>query len=117
MIDGQPEDPKTRVYNLTIKERMYLLQALPPTGKYADVCVVKNMADRVDMKADEIKKYNIRPTQSGIATDPKFDDLSFEYTFSEKELKVIKKAFEQLESVEQVSVGNANLYKIFVVEA
>ena len=106
-----------KVYKLTIKERMYLLQALPPSGNYADVCVVKGIADRVDIKDEESKKYGIKPVQGGLATDPKFDDLTFEYTFSEKELGAIKKAFEQMESIAQINVGNANLYKAFVVEA
>lgn len=106
--------PPKKTYKLTIKERMYLLQALPPTGNYADVCVVKGIADMVDMKDEEAKKYGIRPVQGGMTTDPKFDDLTFEYSFSEKQLKAIKKAFEQLESVSQISVGNVNLYKMFV---
>ena len=113
--DGAVQDPK--VYNLTIKERMYLLQALPPSGNYADVCVVKGIADRVDMKDEEAKKYGIKPVQGGLATSPEFDDLTFEYTFSKKELGAIKKAFEQMESIAQINVGNANLYKMFVVEA
>ena len=54
-----------KVYSLTIKERMYLLQALPPSGNYADVCVIKGIADRVDIGKDETKKYGCNKYKKG----------------------------------------------------
>ena len=110
-----PQDVPAKVFKLTIKERLYLLQLLPATGDYAQVCTVKGMADRVNISDEERQKYGVRAAQGGLSTDPKFDKETFDFTFSDNELAIIERELIALDKQKQLSVGNSNLYTMFVV--
>ena len=100
--------------DLTLKDRMYILQALPGSGDYASVSLQKGLADRIDLNDEENKNIRQTHTLGGIAVDPKVDKETKEFEFSDKEVAMLKKEFENMEKVHQLNVGNINLYELFV---
>ena len=101
---------------LTIRERLYLLQLLPPTGNYDKLCIVEGMYERVKLSTEEEKKYGIRQTQQGLAIDPKHENLTFDYEFSEKETAIIEEELRALEKMNNLNIGNMSLYKMFIAD-
>ena len=56
---------------LTVKERIALMDALPREGNFADLKIVRTLQDSLSFSEEEHKILNFRNTETGMAWDDK----------------------------------------------
>ena len=98
---------------LTIKERLHVLQILPPVGSYEELCKVKGIVDKCRFKKEENETYKITEVQGGIKVDQSFDDVIFDILFTQKEIRLIRDELEALNRAKNLNIGNLSLFTKF----
>lgn len=93
--------------NLSLSERLTILNVLPKEGSIVTMTIVKDVKKKVSITQEEISKYEIRQeTQDGLSFltwKKEAMDYIIEADFSELEKKEIKSSFETLDKNKKVT--------------
>jgi hypothetical protein len=105
--------PVPTTVKLTIKDRLHVLQILPPVGSYEELCKVKGIVDKCRFTKEENETYKITEVPGGIKVDQSFDDVVFDILFTAKETLVIRRELEELNRAKNLNIGNLSLFDKF----
>jgi hypothetical protein len=99
---------------LTIMERVLLLQVLPPTGNIGTMRIVHNLRMALAPSEEEVKKCNIRedPAKDQLLWDD--NEYTAEIPIGEKARDVIVESLKRWDSESKLTEQHIPLYERFV---
>ena len=88
--------------NLSVKERLALIDLLPIKGSRIDMKIAKNISEIIDFDEDEIKKIELKThvlKNGDVAqiTNPGKSKYSNDYNFTDIQIDLLKKEFDRLD--------------------
>jgi len=100
-------------YELTLLERLTLLQALPAQGNFATIRIVRKLREDLSLSEPEHKEYNVVLEDDRIRWDrskekPKKVDIG------PTSLGIIQKALKELNDKEQLKEEHIPVYEKFI---
>lgn len=98
--------------NLTILERILILQALPPHGNVITLRIVRDLKGALAPSEEEIKKFNIR--MEGDMTYWDDDKYEADIPIGEKATDVIVEALKKMNSENKLTEQHLQLYEKYV---
>ncbi|GAH64815.1 unnamed protein product, partial [marine sediment metagenome] len=103
---------------LNIIDRLILLEILPKQGDFITLSVVKELADKINIKEEEFKIYGITriPSLDG-GTTYKWDDkkakIEKDFNITDTAQQIISDAFKTLNDQKKLTIGMMGTYKKF----
>lgn len=107
---------EAKAFTLLIRERLHILQLLPNSGNYKELCSLKGIVEKCKFSPTDMQEFGLVQTPQGLQTNPEFDDTTFEIDFSEEEQDIIRTALEKLDKTASLELGNMELFKMFCEE-
>lgn len=98
--------------NLSIKERLVLLNILPGQETYANMLVIKNLRDEVGFSEEDHQYLGITENDGDVSWDPD-KQADKEVSIGVTAYGIIKKAFKKLDSDQMVSIELMDVYERF----
>jgi len=83
-------------------------------GNMTFLRAVRELAGKVGLAADEIKKFEIKEEDGQTKWSPKYGETAFEISFSGGEHSMITEALQKLEKEERLTENHFSLYEKFV---
>lgn len=99
---------------LLLLERIMLTNMLPSTGKFEDMIIRKDVLDKIAVKQDEIKTYDVRSSDKGGI---QWNEAGATYTImvelTEMEKHFVQKTLKKVSDDEKLPAECVELYKKF----
>jgi hypothetical protein len=96
-------------------ERYSLLAILPEQGARITMITVADIVKRVAPTEEEKKRWGINETgNGGLRWEPKMKDVTVDLEFSKPELMIIKKALNDKDAKEQLTLSELPLCEKFM---
>ena len=108
-----------KTMKLNVVERLMLMPLLPQEGSFVTLRLVRTMVQKIGMSAEELKEFDIKESADSdkkIITWNKKGDMEKDLKFEDKEIEVIVKALNDLNSKEKLSQREFSLYEKFCVK-
>jgi len=102
--------------DLTLKERLSILQSLSPVGNYEQVSRVLKLANKVKITEEEEKEYELEILEGGVRVPQKYDTVDRKFKFTQDEIDLLKTVFTEQDSKGGLSIGTLSLYEKFVLD-
>lgn len=94
--------------NLTIKERLSILQILPESGSLSDMVDIMEIVKKVRITQEEKTKVEYRETSGAITWNISKDEgADIDFTF--EELSILKKAVSKVDKEGRVNMSNLDI--------
>ena len=100
-------------YELTLLERLTLLQALPAQGNFATIKIVRKLREDLSLSEKEHKEYNVVLEGDRIRWDLKKEKPK-KVDIGPTSLGIIQKALKGLNDKEQLKDEHITVYERFV---
>ena len=86
---------------LYIKDRIYLLSILPPTGTFKEFILKKDLIKRIGLTEQDKKFYRIETEDDNTKWDIDIDKNNpLKVTFSQSDIEYLKKTIESISEIE-----------------
>jgi hypothetical protein len=101
---------------LTIKERIMLLNVMPQAKSLASMRVVKDLGHKLGLALEEFEKWGVSEAPGRIEWKVPDKETATELDFAKKELDIIGEALHELDEQEKVDVEHLVLFDKFGIE-
>lgn len=101
--------------SLNVFERLSILQALPPTGNFITMRIVRDLQDKLSFTEEEIKDLEIKEAQNSVSWNQE-GNKSKEIEIGEKAMDIITKAFKTQDEEGKLSLRTLPLYEKLVLK-
>ncbi len=103
-------DKKTVLLELTLKDRIVLLNGvLPQQGDFLTQSIVKDIIKMVSVTPEEIIKYKLEFKSTGVTWSNEAKDLEFKYEFTKTEIDIIDQQIKILDKENKITQENLEL--------
>lgn len=102
---------------LTVKERLVLLNVIPKEGDFVTLKVVRKLREALSFNEEEIEKWQFTNEQEGRMTMTRWDDSidqNANVNFGEKATDMIVVALKKLDEEKKLTDDHFSLYEKFV---
>ena len=99
---------------LSVKERIVLLQVLPPQGNVTNLRIIRDLEREMGFSEDETKALGLQSTEVGVKWD-KEKEVEKDIAIGEIAAKLIHDAFLDLNKRNALSLEHLDVYDKFVV--
>lgn len=104
-----PATPLTVTLKLDGKERFVFPSLLPVTGSRFKLNMSKEIAQRVEVKPEEMEEYGAKRTQVGVSWNDEKIKAQKPFKFQMSEIKLIQENIKKLDEDEKLNVDNLDL--------
>lgn len=94
--------------NLTIAERIVLLEILPQQGNMIEMILVHSITKKVEFTPEEIKECEIKGVDGSITWDPD-RDVGVNITFEDAEKEILRGCYRDIDNDKKVTNRNYTL--------
>ena len=100
---------------LTVKERLALMNVLPKEGNIADLKIIRTLQDSLSFSEDEHKKLNFRTTETGMAWDDN-ELITKDVPIGEHAHSIIIARLTRMDYDGKLSIDHLPVYEKFVLD-
>jgi len=97
---------------LGVFERLHLLNIIPKKGNILEAKIIRGLIEKIEFTSDEIEKYQIVEKQGKVNWDMTMDTTR-DIVISDAEEDIIKKAFKEIDTKKEMSLGLLKVYEKF----
>ena len=97
---------------LGVGDRLHLSEILPIEATLITVRILRELRERIELSAADIKTYGVKQVKSGVAWNVSVKPMSF--TFADVEVTIIREALAAADAAGTVKIGMLDLYDMFV---
>ncbi len=101
-------------YKFRLLERALVSGLLPKQADYTTLVIAGDIQDKIKFTQEDMDKYKIVPSGTGLAWGSEYTAEEFEYSFSELEINLIKDKLVELDGQKKLSSQHLNLYRMFI---
>lgn len=105
---------KTNTFELSVFERITLLQILPAQGSFTDLLHVKNVSAKIEFNSEEAARLELRTVGEGENQRTVWnvkEDKPISVTFTPVEFELIRKQIDKLDKEEKLHIYMFDLVK------
>ena len=99
--------------NLTIADRLVVLDILPATGDILTVKIIRDLRHSLEFTEEELKECNITQDTDRVIWDK---DIEKDIDISPKALSIIVEALEQYNKDKKLTLAHLPVYEKFIGE-
>ena len=100
---------------LTVKERVALMNVLPQEGNFADLKIIRTLQDSLSFSEEEHKILNFRNTETGMAWDDS-DEMIKDVPIGERASDVLFERLTKLDFDSKLTPDHMPIYEKFVLD-
>lgn len=97
------------IYNLTIKDRLTILELLPRQGTIIELMLARSIDEKIRLTPDDIAENQLRQTDAGLVWNSKSDN-GRPVEISEAELNLIQKQFDYADKQSKFNIDWIDTY-------
>ena len=94
--------------NLTIKDRIIMVDLLPEQGGMIDMILVRSISDRVALTAKEITDFSVVQEGNSVRWDQS-KDSGVEIDFEMSEIELLKRRVQELDASKSITMRTFDL--------
>ncbi len=94
--------------NLTIKDRIIMVDLLPEQGGMIDMILVKSISDKVALTAKEITDFSVVQEGNSVKWDQS-KDTGVEIGFEMSEIELLKRRVQELDASKSITMRTFDL--------
>lgn len=98
-------------FKIKLIERILLLNAFPMEGKITSLIIIKDLKEKIEIKQDEIKKYDIKHVENGITINEVGNKKVFDYFLTELEKTEVKGLLTKLSNESKLPIQLLDIAK------
>ena len=101
---------------LNIKERIILLlQIIPKEGSFTDICVIRDLQNKLSVSDKERTDFEIRELPNGFIKWNEKKETDKEFNFGENSIRIIYDSLKEMDKKQKLTVNHVCLYKKFIL--